>query len=54
MVSCVQAACTAADAAEIDGCDYSQFENEDAGTPAFVEFHKQQLQSCGLSMERGG
>lgn len=54
MVGCVQATCTAADAAEIDGFDYSKFENEDAGTPALVEYHKQQLQSCGLSMERGG
>lgn len=54
MVCCVQATCTAADAAEIDGFDYSKFENKDAGTPAFVEYHRQQLQSCGLSMERGG
>ena len=49
-----QASCGAADAANTSPFDFSQFVNEDAGTPSFVEYHEQQLQICGVRMGRGG
>ena len=38
----------------IDPFDYSQFVNEDAGTPDFVAYHQKQLQSCGVRIGRSG
>ncbi|KAL3147718.1 hypothetical protein ABBQ32_002461 [Trebouxia sp. C0010 RCD-2024] len=39
---------------DIDTFDFSQFVNEDAGTPSFVEYHHNQLQACGVRMGRSG
>ena len=43
-----------AGASDIEPFDYSQYANEDAGTPDFVVYHQKQLQSCGLHMGRDG
>ena len=39
---------------DIDTFDFSQFVDEDAGTPSFVEYHRNQLQACGVRMGRSG
>lgn len=39
---------------DIDTFDFSQFVDENAGTPSFVEYHHQQLQACGVRMGRSG
>lgn len=39
---------------DIDTFDLSQFVDEDAGTPSFVEYHQKQLQACGMRMGRIG
>ena len=39
---------------DVDTFDFSQFVDEDAGTPSFVEYHKKQLQACGVCMGRSG
>ena len=39
---------------DIGTFDFSQFVNEDAGTPSFVEYHHNQLQACGVRMGRSG
>ena len=39
---------------DIDLFDFSQFMDEDAGTPSFVKYHQKQLQSCGVRMGRSG
>lgn len=36
-----------------DGFDYSRYPNEDTGTPALLQHHKQQLQKYGVSFGRG-
>ncbi|KAL0042669.1 hypothetical protein WJX79_007412 [Trebouxia sp. C0005] len=43
---------TPAGVSDIDTFDFSQFVDEDAGTPSFVEYHHQQLQACGVHMGR--
>ncbi|KAL0042660.1 hypothetical protein WJX79_007199 [Trebouxia sp. C0005] len=40
---------TPAGVSDIDTFDFSQFVDEDAGTPSFVEYHHQQLQACGCT-----
>ncbi|DBA72461.1 TPA: hypothetical protein ACH3X2_010484 [Trebouxia sp. C0005] len=45
---------TPAGVSDIDTFDFSQFVDEDAGTPSFVEYHHQQLQACGVHMGRSG
>ena len=39
---------------DVDTFDFSQFVDEDAGTPSFVEYHQKQLQACGVRMGRSG
>ena len=39
---------------DIDPFDLSQFVDEDAGTPSFIEYHEKQLKSCGVRMGRSG
>ena len=39
---------------DIDTFDFSQFVDEDAETPGFVEYHHKQLQACGVRMGRRG
>ena len=39
---------------DVDTFDFSQFVDEDAGTPSFVEYHQTQLQACGVRMGRSG
>jgi hypothetical protein len=39
---------------DIDTFDFSQFVDEDAGTPSFVEYHHKKLQACGVRMGRSG
>ena len=34
--------------------DFSQYVDEDAGTPSFVDYHHNQLQACGVRMGRSG
>lgn len=43
-----------AGASDIEPFDYSQYANEDAGTPDFAVYHQKQLQSCGLHMGHDG
>ncbi len=50
----VEHVCDTAGVSDIDPFDFSQFVNEDAGTPSFVEYHQKQLQSCGVHMGRNG
>ncbi|DBA84462.1 TPA: hypothetical protein ACH3X1_006089 [Trebouxia sp. C0004] len=45
---------TPAGVSDIETFDFSQFVDEDAGTPSFVEYHKKQLQACGVRMGRSG
>ncbi len=46
--------CGIAGVSEIDTHNFSQFVDEDAGTPSFVEYHEKQLQACGVRMGRSG
>lgn len=46
--------CDIAGVSDIDPFDFSQFVDEDAGTPSFVEYHQKQLQACGVHMGRNG
>ena len=46
--------CDIAGVSDIDPFDFSQFVDEDAGMPSFVEYHQKQLQSCGVHMGRSG
>ena len=39
---------------DIDTFDFSQFVDEDAGMPSFVEYHSKQLQACGVRMGCSG
>ena len=39
---------------DVDTFDFSQFVDENAGTPSFVEYHHKQLQACGVRMGRSG
>ena len=39
---------------DIDPFDFSQFVDEDAGTPSFVEYHQKQLQTYGVRMGCSG
>ena len=39
---------------DIDPFDFSQFVDEGAGTPSFVEYHHKQLQACGVRMGCSG
>lgn len=39
---------------ELDPFDYSQYPDEDTGTPDFVAYHAQQLQQCGVHVGPGG
>ncbi|KAL0032579.1 hypothetical protein WJX77_009005 [Trebouxia sp. C0004] len=39
---------------DIDTFDFSQFVDEDAETPSFVEYHQKSLQACGVCMGRSG
>ncbi|KAL0033397.1 hypothetical protein WJX77_007533 [Trebouxia sp. C0004] len=43
-----------AGAGDIAPFDFSKFVNEDAAASTFVEYHKEQLQSCGVRMGRSG
>ena len=53
-ISWHQAHCDVAGVSDIDTFGFSQFEDEDAGTPSFVECHHKQLQACGVRMGRSG
>ena len=46
----VQASHGAAGAGDIAPFDFSKLVNEDAAASTFVEYHKEQLQSCGVGM----
>ena len=39
---------------DLEPFNYSQFPDEDTGTPHFVAYHAQQLQQCGVQIGPGG
>ena len=39
---------------DFDPFDYLQFPDEDTGTPAFLDYHTQQLRQCGVHIGLGG
>ena len=53
-ISWHQPHCGVAGVSDINTFDFSQFVDEDAGTPSFVEYHHNQLQACGVRMGRSG
>ena len=43
-----------AGASDIPPFDFSQYMDEEAGSPHFLEYHQEQLQACGLNIGRNG
>ena len=39
---------------DVELSDHRQLPDEDTGTPAFLEYHRRQLQQCGVQLAPGG